>query len=100
MPYRRDDLCATDRNLGDFEMSDPKNDEATGSEAATEQEPLTLRGHSGELFSVAWSGDGKRLASASEGRKTYTSSALVDPDGRVLGRAEHLWVAVDPAQFA
>jgi hypothetical protein len=40
LPYRRDDLCATDRNLGDFEMSDPKNDEATGSEAATEQETL------------------------------------------------------------
>src|SRR4051812_43579312 len=40
------------------------------------------------------------LAGVREGRKTYTSSALVDPDGRVVGRAEHLWVAVDPAQFA
>lgn len=40
------------------------------------------------------------LAGVSEGRKTHTSSALVDPDGRVVGRAEHLWIAVDPATFA
>ncbi|WP_243056492.1 hypothetical protein [Nocardioides sp. SR21] len=35
-----------------------------------------------------------------DGRKTHTSSALVAPDGRVVGRAEHLWIAVDPARFA
>ncbi|GAA1796178.1 hypothetical protein GCM10009795_047020 [Nocardioides hankookensis] len=40
------------------------------------------------------------LGRRTEGRKTFTASALYDPDGRLLGRAEHLWVAVDPAAFA
>ena len=35
-----------------------------------------------------------------EGRKTWTSSTMYDADGRVVGSAEHLWVAVDPAAFA
>jgi len=35
-----------------------------------------------------------------EGRKAWTSSTLYDADGRVVGSAEHLWVAVDPANFA
>ena len=40
------------------------------------------------------------LARRTEGRKTFTAAALYDPDGRLLGRAEHLWIAVDPAAFA
>jgi len=40
------------------------------------------------------------LGGTTEGRKTHTSSALLDPGGRVVGRAEHLWIAVDPARFA
>ena len=35
----------------------------------------------------------------SEGRKTFTASTLHDSDGRVVGRAEHVWFAVDPAAF-
>jgi hypothetical protein len=35
-----------------------------------------------------------------EGRKTFTAAALYDPDGRLLGRAEHLWISVDRAAFA
>jgi hypothetical protein len=35
-----------------------------------------------------------------DGRKTWTSSTMYDADGRVVGSAEHLWVAVDPADFA
>jgi hypothetical protein len=35
----------------------------------------------------------------SEGRKTFTASTLHDADGRIVGRAEHVWVAVDPALF-
>ena len=35
----------------------------------------------------------------SEGRKTFTASTLHDADGRIVGRAEHVWVAVDPATF-
>ena len=35
-----------------------------------------------------------------EGRKAWTSSTLYDADGRVVGSAEHLWIAVDPADFA
>jgi hypothetical protein len=33
-----------------------------------------------------------------DGRKTYTSSAMYDGD-RLLARAEHTWIAVDPALF-
>lgn len=36
---------------------------------------------------------------AEEGRKTFTATTLYDDDGRVLGRAEHVWIAVDPATF-
>jgi hypothetical protein len=36
----------------------------------------------------------------SEGRKTFTASTLHDADGRIVGRAEHVWVAVDPALFS
>ena len=35
-----------------------------------------------------------------EGRKAWTSSTLYDADGRVVGSAEHLWIAVDPTAFA
>ena len=35
----------------------------------------------------------------SEGRKTFTASTLHDADGRIVGRAAHTWVAVDPALF-
>ena len=34
-----------------------------------------------------------------EGRKTFTASTLHDSDGRIVGRAEHVWLAVDPATF-
>jgi len=40
------------------------------------------------------------LARGQEGRKTFTASALYDADGRVVARAEHVWVAIDPAAFA
>ena len=35
-----------------------------------------------------------------EGRKTFTAATLYDPDGRVVARAEHIWIAVDPKDFA
>lgn len=35
-----------------------------------------------------------------EGRKTFTASTLYDSDGRVVGSAEHTWIAVDPKDFA
>jgi hypothetical protein len=35
----------------------------------------------------------------SEGRRTFTAATLQDADGRIVGRAEHTWVAVDPARF-
>lgn len=35
-----------------------------------------------------------------EGRKVWTSSTLYDADGRVVGSAAHLWISVDPADFA
>ncbi|WP_341923876.1 hypothetical protein [Nocardioides psychrotolerans] len=35
-----------------------------------------------------------------DGRKTFTAATLYDADGRVVGTAEHLWIAIDPAAFA
>lgn len=40
------------------------------------------------------------LGRRTDGRKTFTAAALHDSTGRLLGRAEHLWIAVDPAAFA
>ncbi|MFI7065878.1 hypothetical protein ACIBL3_33105 [Kribbella sp. NPDC050124] len=34
-----------------------------------------------------------------DGRKTFTASTLYDADGRILARARHTWIAVDPALF-
>jgi len=36
---------------------------------------------------------------AEEGRKTRTATTVYDSDGRVVARAEHVWIAVDPAAF-
>ena len=36
---------------------------------------------------------------ARDGRKTFTATTLYDADGRLVGRAEHVWIAVDPAPF-
>jgi hypothetical protein len=38
-------------------------------------------------------------ARGSDGRKTFTASTLYDADGRVVAVAEHVWIAVDPADF-
>lgn len=35
-----------------------------------------------------------------EGRKTFTAASLYDEDGHLFGRAEHVWIAVDPATFS
>jgi hypothetical protein len=34
-----------------------------------------------------------------DGRKTHTATTLYDSDGRVLARARHTWISVDPALF-
>ena len=31
--------------------------------------------------------------------RRYTASTLYDADGRVLARAQHTWILVDPAAF-
>jgi len=36
---------------------------------------------------------------AENGRKTHTAATLYDSDGRVLARAQHTWLLVDPALF-
>ncbi|QZY29571.1 hypothetical protein [Nocardioides coralli] len=35
-----------------------------------------------------------------DGRKTFTAASLYDGDGRLVGTAEHVWFAVDPAAFS
>lgn len=34
-----------------------------------------------------------------EGRKIFTAATLYAADGRVVGRAEHVWFSIDPADF-
>ena len=34
-----------------------------------------------------------------EGRKTWSATSLYDADGRVVGAAEQLWIAIDPDDF-
>lgn len=36
---------------------------------------------------------------AVEGRKTFTASTVYDSDGRIVARARHIWIAVDPRAF-
>jgi hypothetical protein len=36
----------------------------------------------------------------SEGRKRFTASTVYDSDGRIVARARHTWITVDPAAFA
>ncbi len=38
-------------------------------------------------------------ARGEEGRKVHTAATLHDTHGRVLGVAEHVWIAIDPAAF-
>jgi hypothetical protein len=37
---------------------------------------------------------------STQGRKTFTASTAYDSDGRIVARARHTWIAVDPASFA
>ena len=39
------------------------------------------------------------LDRGSEGRKTFTASALYAASGQLVAQAEHVWIAVDPAAF-
>lgn len=39
-------------------------------------------------------------ARTTEGRRTHTASSLYAADGTLLGTAEHVWIAVDPADFS
>lgn len=35
-----------------------------------------------------------------EGRKVHTASTLYGADGRIVGRARHVWFTIDPADFS
>ena len=37
---------------------------------------------------------------STDGRKTFTASTVYDSDGRIVARARHTWIAVDPASFS
>jgi len=34
-----------------------------------------------------------------DGRKTFTASTMYDSDGRIVARAEHVWISIDPSAF-
>jgi hypothetical protein len=65
--------------------------------------PMVLGRITGEVYAPAEVGErhvvmGRLLGE--DGRKTFTATTLYDSDGRVVARAEHVWIAVDPAMFA
>ena len=65
--------------------------------------PMVLGRICGEVYAPAEVGErhvvmGRLLGG--EGRKTFTATTLYDSDGRVVARAEHVWIAVDPGMFA
>jgi hypothetical protein len=65
--------------------------------------PMVLGRITGEIYAPAEVGErhvvmGRLLGE--DGRKTFTATTLYDSDGRVVARAEHVWIAVDPAMFA
>lgn len=39
------------------------------------------------------------LTRSREGRKTHAATALYGADGRLLGRAEQIWIEIDPQRF-
>ncbi len=39
------------------------------------------------------------LARSREGRKMHAATALYGADGRLLGRAEQIWIEIDPEVF-
>jgi hypothetical protein len=54
---------------------------------------VDARPHAGDRCVVV----GRELGT--EGRKTFTMTTAYDGDGRVLGRAEATWIAVDPTRL-
>jgi len=65
--------------------------------------PMVLGRITGEVYAPAEVGErhvvmGRLLGE--DGRKTFTATTMYDSDGRVVARAEHVWIAVDPAMFA
>ncbi|MDQ4085999.1 MAG: hypothetical protein M3165_09300 [Actinomycetota bacterium] len=71
--------------------------------ADIEGRPMVLGRMTAEAYAPAEVGErhvvmGRLLRQ--EGRKTFTATTLYDSDGRVVARAQHVWIAVDPAAFA
>ena len=40
------------------------------------------------------------LARSQDGRKSHTASSIYDSSGGLVGVAEHVWIAIDPAAFS
>ena len=68
-----------------------------------EERPMVLARMSAQVDALPRTGEEHvvvGLVLGAEGRKTWTAATVHDPDGRVVARAEHLWIRVDPADFA
>jgi hypothetical protein len=70
--------------------------------ADIEGRPMVLGRITAEVYAPAEVGErhvvmGRLLGQ--DGRKTFTATTLYDSDGRVVARAQQVWIAVDPAAF-
>ncbi len=77
--------------------------DCTGGWAADlEERPMVLGRMTAEIDALPAIGEehvvvGQMLGE--DGRKSFTATTLYDADGRIVGRARHTWIAVDPAAF-
>ena len=65
-----------------------------------EQRPLVLAQMTARIESPPQAGTPYAVVGTTlltEGRKTWTASALYDSDGELVAQAQHLWIAIDPA---
>lgn len=65
-----------------------------------EHRPLVLASMTARVLSPPQAGTAYVVVGTtvrSEHRKTWTASALYDGAGRLVGQAQHLWIAIDPS---
>jgi hypothetical protein len=73
-----------------------------GWSADLEERPMVLGRMTAEVDALPAIGEEHAIVGqmlGEDGRKSFTATTLYDADGRIVGRARHTWIAVDPAAF-